>query len=282
MARWGGVGDVAEGAPEEAGGLGGPAHAEQAGDLEPDEGQVARTLAEGGFGLRQGQLVPPELEELVDAVVGRGHVHRGHIGRHSVGVGRADPPMDRVSARANLIPMRRITLISTGGTIEKTYDEHSGSLENRASVVQEMLGLLRLEDTVVNTLQLMHKDSLHLTDADRERIVGAVELVAGPAERPSESEGVVILHGTDTLCVTGELLHERISAWVRVPVILTGAMRPFEMKRSDALQNLTEAIFATGVLGAGVWAVAHGRALPFPGLVKDRERGTFRRAGVEV
>ncbi len=174
--------------------------------------------------------------------------------------------------------MRRITLISTGGTIEKTYDEHSGSLENRASVVQEMLGLLRLEDTVVNTLQLMQKDSLHLTDADRERIVGAVELIAGPADHPSESEGVVILHGTDTLSVTGELLHARISGWLRVPVILTGAMRPFEMKRSDALQNLTEAIFAAGVLEAGVWAVAHGRALRFPGVKKDREAGTFRKS----
>ncbi len=177
--------------------------------------------------------------------------------------------------------MRRITLISTGGTIEKTYDEHSGSLENRASVVQEMLGLLRLEDTVVNTLQLMHKDSLHLTDADRERIVGAVELVVGPATAPAGGgggEGVVILHGTDTLCVTGELLAARVGPWVRVPVVLTGAMRPFEMKRSDALQNLTEAIFATGVLGAGVWVVAHGRALRFPGPVKDRERGTFRLA----
>lgn len=174
--------------------------------------------------------------------------------------------------------MRRITLISTGGTIEKTYDEHSGSLENRSSVVQGMLSLLRLEDTVVNTLQLMHKDSLHLTDADRERIVGAVELIVGPATAPTDAEGLVILHGTDTLCQTGHLLHERLSDWIRVPVILTGAMRPFEMKRSDALQNLTEAIFAAGVLAPGVWVVAHGKALRFPGPVKDRERGTFRMA----
>lgn len=172
--------------------------------------------------------------------------------------------------------MRRVTLISTGGTIEKTYNEHSGSLENRSSVVQEMLSLLRLEDTVVNTLQLMQKDSLHLTDGDRERIVGAVELIVGPASDPvAGGEGVVVLHGTDTLCVTGALLAARIGGWLRVPVVLTGAMRPFEMKRSDALQNLNEAIFATGVLGAGVWVVAHGRALRFPGPQKDRERGTF-------
>ena len=61
----------------------------------------------------------------------------------------------------------------------------------------------------------------------------------------------------------------------RVPIVLTGAMRPFEMVRSDALQNLTEAIFATGVLEPGVYCVVHGRALAFPGVSKDRERRTF-------
>jgi hypothetical protein len=52
------------------------------------------------------------------------------------------------------------------------------------------------------------------------------------------------------------------------------------MSRSDGVQNLTEALFATGVLRPGVWCVFHGRALPFPGVVKDRSRGTFVRAGL--
>ncbi len=60
-----------------------------------------------------------------------------------------------------------------------------------------------------------------------------------------------------------------------MPIVLTGALRPFEMKRSDALQNLTEAIFAAGLLGPGVYCVAHGRVLAFPGVRKDVERGTF-------
>ena len=175
--------------------------------------------------------------------------------------------------------MRQITLISTGGTIEKTYDEHSGTLTNRSSVVQEMLGLLRLEDTQINTLQLMHKDSVDLTDTDRDRIVDAVRLLIGsqatPPDEPGACAGVIILHGTDTLCHTGEWIHERLIAKLGVPVILTGALRPFEMKRSDALQNLSESIFAVGVLDPGVYVVAHGRALRFPGPVKDRERGTF-------
>jgi L-asparaginase len=171
--------------------------------------------------------------------------------------------------------VRNITLITTGGTIEKTYDEFSGELANRRSLVRRMLSELRLEDTEVNVFELMSKDSLEMTDGDRTRIVEAVRL-AGATQEETVSGGIVILHGTDTLAKTGEKLYAEIRD-PRVPIVLTGAMRPFEMKSSDALQNLTEAIFATGVLSPGVWCVAHGRALAFPGVRKDTERGTFVR-----
>ena len=186
--------------------------------------------------------------------------------------------------------MRHVALISTGGTIEKTYDERTGRLENRASIVQRMLARLRLEDVTINSIQLLSKDSQHFTDADRKRILDMTRVMlgdlagdtatdtkantAGETAADRDTDGIVILHGTDTLCVTGELLHKEIPH-PAVPIILTAAMRPYEMKRSDALQNLTEAIFATGALPPGVYVSAHGRALRFPGPVKDIDRGTF-------
>jgi L-asparaginase len=172
------------------------------------------------------------------------------------------------------LAMRHLTLITTGGTIEKTYDERSGSLENRRSLVRLMLGRLRLEETTVSIHELMSKDSLHMTDDDRRRIVEAVHAAGASASLATECAGIVILHGTDTLQLTGEALFAAYPA-PRVPIVLTGAMRPYEMKRSDALQNLTEALFAAGTLPPGVYAVAHGRSLRFPGVAKDRDRGTF-------
>ncbi|HVT17336.1 MAG TPA: asparaginase domain-containing protein [Thermoanaerobaculia bacterium] len=170
--------------------------------------------------------------------------------------------------------MRRIALITTGGTIEKTYDEMSGELANRRSIVRRMLAELRLEDTEVNVFELMSKDSLDMTEADRARIIEAVRASGACAE--GDTAGIVILHGTDTLARTGERLAAELGH-PRVPIVLTGAMRPFEMKQSDALQNLTEAVFAAGVLPPGIYCVAHGRALPFPGVRKDPDRGTFVR-----
>ncbi|MCC6661214.1 MAG: asparaginase [Phycisphaerales bacterium] len=179
--------------------------------------------------------------------------------------------------------MRHLTLLTTGGTIEKTYDEATGQLLNlesagtKNSVVARMLRRLRLEDTAVTISQLMSKDSLVMTGADRDHIARAVRAAGGCVTHPTDTTGIVILHGTDTLTVTGEHLLAMSTGAdpLRVPVVLTGAMRPFEMKRSDALQNLTEAIFAAGVLPPGVYCAAHGRTLRFPGVRKDRARRTF-------
>ncbi|MCA9282595.1 MAG: asparaginase [Phycisphaeraceae bacterium] len=167
--------------------------------------------------------------------------------------------------------MRNVELITTGGTIEKTYDEALGRLTNARSIVARMLSRLRLESTRVHVRELMSKDSLDLTDDDRALIVRAVRSAAGL------SDAVVILHGTDTLTVTGECILRDVPD-IRVPVVLTGAMRPFEMKRSDALQNLTEALLASSFIAPGVYVAGHGRVLPFPGVVKDRKRQTFVRA----
>ena len=162
----------------------------------------------------------------------------------------------------------RIALITTGGTIEKTYDELGGVLTNRVSNLDVMLAQLELGGIELSRVGLMNKDSLDLTDADLELIIATV------AHYVRDHDGVVVVHGTDRLAETGRLLDQRLSG-LRVPVVMTGAMRPYELRHTDATQNLTEALLAVQVLEAGVWCVMHNRALRFPGVVKDRSRMTF-------
>lgn len=162
----------------------------------------------------------------------------------------------------------RIDLITTGGTIEKTYDERSGELTNRGSIINRMLARLRLEGTSISIRELLSKDSRDITDDDRNTILKAVKASLDICD------GIIVLHGTDTLEHTGELLYEKLKN-PTVPIVLTGALRPFEMKRSDALQNLTEALLAASVMPPGVYVAAHGNVLAFPGVKKDHERGTF-------
>ncbi len=166
---------------------------------------------------------------------------------------------------------QRISLISTGGTIVKTYDEMQGVLDNRACVLDVVLAGMQLNGTEIVRVPLMNKDSLEMTEQDH-------ELVASTAASMAEAhDGVVIVHGTDRLAVTGERIHSLLGT-PRVPIVLTGAMRPYVMRNSDAPQNLTEALLAVQVLDPGVYVAMHNQVLRFPGVTKDKERGTFVRA----
>ena len=56
-------------------------------------------------------------------------------------------------------------------------------------------------------------------------------------------------------------------------------MRPYELRRTDAVQNLTEALCAVQILPPGVYVSMHNRVLAFPGVRKDYERMTFVKDG---
>jgi L-asparaginase len=163
---------------------------------------------------------------------------------------------------------KRIAIISTGGTIEKTYDELAGVMQNRASVLDVVLATLQLEGIDIVRMPLMNKDSLEMTAQDH-------TLIAKTSLAMAEThDGVVIVHGTDRLAESGERIVE-LAQTPRVPVVLTGAMRPYVMRNTDASQNLTEALLAVQILPAGVYVAMHNKVLQFPGVLKDRERGTF-------
>ncbi len=166
----------------------------------------------------------------------------------------------------------KIAIITTGGTIAKTYDESDGSLKNRRPVIETLVQALRLPDLDIDTHDLMQKDSLELTDEDRERILAAVR------ELLPQRDAILVIHGTDTLELTGEHLCQALPE-PGTPVLLTGAMRPYEFRDSDAQQNVTVALLAARLVAPGVYAVMHGRVLRFPGVVKDRKALTFVRRG---
>ena len=160
-----------------------------------------------------------------------------------------------------------IHLITTGGTIEKVYSEQSGQVENLAAKIDRYLQLLRLPDAVIDVVPLMNKDSLEMTDEDRELVLSVVRGIVPGAP-------VVITHGTDTMVQTGQLLKRRLSDLPH-PVILTGAMTPLGFERSDGLQNLTESLLAARILAPGVWIVIHNQVFDVDRVRKDREHARF-------
>ena len=87
---------------------------------------------------------------------------------------------------------RRVHIITTGGTIEKTYDEIDGTLMNRETVIHKRINdKIRLPYTEILITSVMAKDSLDMTLEDRELIRDTINKL-----RP-DGHPIVVLHGTD-------------------------------------------------------------------------------------
>ena len=162
----------------------------------------------------------------------------------------------------------RTIVLTTGGTIEKVYSEQEGAVVNVAQKIGRYLKQLRLPDRDIDVIPVMNKDSLQMTDDDRAEIVAKIREVHCP-ECP-----IVITHGTDTMTDTGRYIQREFPD-LKVPIILTGAMRPLGFESSDGLQNLTESLLAARLLPPGVYIVFHGQVLRADHARKDREAGTF-------
>ena len=165
--------------------------------------------------------------------------------------------------------MRRfhLTIVSTGGTIEKTYQQNSGVLSNTLSVLDHMLDQVQIPDLDIERVQLMNKDSLDMSMSDHDLIARTAQ------ECARKSKGVVVVHGTDRLAVSGEATHSL--GIPTVPITFTGAIRPYELRTTDAMQNFIEALLAVRLVDPGVYVAMHNRVLRFPGVTKDHEAGTF-------
>lgn len=162
--------------------------------------------------------------------------------------------------------MQIIHVITTGGTIEKVYSEQTGNVENLASKIDRYFSMLRLPDSRIEITHLMNKDSLEMTDNDRQRILATV--------REKLDAPVVVTHGTDTMVETGLVLQRNLTD-LKFPIVLTGAMTPLGFEGSDGLQNLTESLLAARTLAPGIYVVMHNQAFPVDRVRKDRDLARF-------
>ncbi|HAZ14276.1 MAG TPA: asparaginase [Bdellovibrionales bacterium] len=164
---------------------------------------------------------------------------------------------------------RKIQIVTTGGTIEKVYDEVEGQLTNKTpNVEMAILSKLRLPYTEPLFHQLMNKDSLFMDDKDRKQILDKVRALA------PEGHPILIIHGTDTMTLTAELLARELTD-LKVAIAFTGAMRPLGFDDSDAMQNVTEALMALKILPPGVYISFHNQIFRVPGVRKNKEKRTF-------
>lgn len=155
-----------------------------------------------------------------------------------------------------------IVVLTTGGTIDKTYFDSLSQYQVGESVVHRLLQIGRVAYPF-RIAEIFRKDSLELTDEDREVVRARVTEV--PTSR------IVITHGTDTMTETA-----RVLASIREKtIVFTGSLSPARFSESDATFNLGMAFATVQVAPPGVYIAMSGQVFRADRARKDREAGRF-------
>ena len=159
----------------------------------------------------------------------------------------------------------KITVINTGGTFNKRYNPLSGELD----VPKDSIALDEIISYCYNidfdVLNVISKDSLDMSDADREFIVKTI--------KNCKNENIIIVHGTDTIDLTASFIDENIKDKT---IVLTGAMLPISINKIEATLNFASAIgFLNANIKNGIYISMHGSVKNYKKLIKNREIGQF-------
>jgi len=142
--------------------------------------------------------------------------------------------------------MDELLIVTTGGTIDKVYFDDKSDFQ----VGEPQIGRILEELGVAfrfRVIPILRKDSLHVTDADRELLRATI------AAQPTRH--VLVTHGTDTMVETAKAL----ASLEDRTIVLTGALNPARFRGSDAEFNIGTAVGAVQSQPAGVWIAMNGR-----------------------
>jgi len=158
--------------------------------------------------------------------------------------------------------MEELLIVTTGGTIDKVYFDDKSDYQ----IGEPQIGRILEELGVAfrfRVIPILRKDSLHISDSDRELIRQAIAA--------QEAKHVLITHGTDTMVETARVL----SALSDKTIVLTGALNPARFRGSDAEFNIGTAVGAVQALPPGVYIAMNGRIWDPAKVRKNVEANRF-------
>lgn len=158
--------------------------------------------------------------------------------------------------------LQPVAVVTTGGTIDKAYFDALSAYHVGETVVAKLLSIAQVTQPY-RIVELLRKDSLELTEADRASLRDTVAAL--------EEQHVVVTHGTDTMAESAQAL----ASIAGKTIVLTGALAPARFAESDAPFNLGMAFAAAQTLPAGVYITMNGRVIRGDKARKDRQQARF-------
>jgi L-asparaginase len=161
-------------------------------------------------------------------------------------------------------PATSARIIITGGTFDKRYDAIKGELTFTETHLPALLEQARVKLPLAVDIRLLI-DSLQMTEEHRGQVLQAC--------RDSAERSIVVVHGTDTMVQTAQVVGR---AALDKTVVFTGAMVPYSVQGSDAPFNLGFALAAATTLPPGAYVAMNARIFAWDDVEKDREAGVFK------
>ncbi len=142
-------------------------------------------------------------------------------------------------------PSKKILVIYTGGTFgmrpKSAQSNHLNTYEIPDLTSIQLSQWLREQVPEMMKIADCTVDVLFNVDSCQFQAAHWFELAAHIHKNQKKYNGVVILHGTDTLAYTASALSYLLSP-VTIPVVITGAQRPLATLRNDARTNFISAL----------------------------------------
>jgi L-asparaginase len=127
--------------------------------------------------------------------------------------------------------MKKLLVLTTGGTLDKVYFDALSEFQVGAPVAGDILQRMNVA-LDVELIEVCRKDSLELTDGDREKLKSIIE--------SSSAQRILITHGTDTMVNSAKTIGEQAGK----VIVFTGAMQPAAFTNTDAIFNIGTAVGA--------------------------------------
>ena len=157
----------------------------------------------------------------------------------------------------------KVHIVTTGGTIDKIYFDALSDYQIGDPVIGDLLQKIGVGfDFDVHSL--MRKDSLELTDTDRQLIVDTV--------KAADSDYVLVTHGTDTMVETGQWLKRQVP---EKRIVLTGALQPAAFRETDAVFNIGCALGVLQCVAPGAYVSMNGQIFDVLKVKKNRDANRF-------
>ncbi len=159
----------------------------------------------------------------------------------------------------------KIKFFAVGGTIDKIYFDRKNDYQVGEPLLREMLKDANITFEF-DFKSILKKDSLDITDDDREKITETV--------KKDKNRFIIITHGTDTMINTAKSLQSSVKGKT---IVLTGSMTPARFRNSDAFFNLGCSVAAVQALPEGVYITMNGLIFTPDNVRKNIKAGLFEK-----